>query len=92
MGNRDALPADAFYAQFHHSDEPHHHSSDHPTREWWGVHDDVPEAVHGAPVSYARGGTVKGDDEHHGKHPALSIPGIHIVTADAGEPTFTGER
>ncbi len=27
-----------------------------------------------------------------GLHPAHGIPGIHIVTADAGEPIFTGEK
>jgi hypothetical protein len=87
MKDKTALPAEAFYAQFHHSDAPHHHSINHPTREWWELHDDVPEAVHGKPVSYARGGTV--EDEKPKRHPALGIPGIHIVGHD---PTFTGER
>lgn len=27
-----------------------------------------------------------------GSHPVHKIPGIHIVTADAGEPIFTGEK
>jgi hypothetical protein len=27
-----------------------------------------------------------------GSHPVHKIPGIHIVTSEAGEPTFTGER
>ena len=30
-----------------------------------------------------------GDVEGH-IHPAHGIPGVHIVTADAGEPVFTG--
>ena len=32
------------------------------------------------------------DAEEFGWHPAHKIPGIHIVTAETGEPTFTGER
>ena len=33
-----------------------------------------------------------GPVEHQERHPALSIPGIHIVTADAGEPIFDYEE
>ena len=39
-------------------------------------------------VAKAGGGSVNGAS----RHPALSIPGIHIVTADAGEPIFDYEE
>jgi hypothetical protein len=90
MSKRDALPVDAFYAQFHHADEPHHHSKDHPTKEWHELYDDVPEAAQGKPVSYARGGAVE-KHEKAKRHPALDIPGVHVVTAKAGEPKFDAE-
>lgn len=35
---------------------------------------------------FARGGRA------FGLHPVHKIPGVHIVTADAGEPIFTGEK
>lgn len=35
---------------------------------------------------YAKGGSVP-----HIPHPATRIPGVHIITADAGEPIFHGE-
>jgi hypothetical protein len=50
---------------------------------------------------YAEGGEVEGggtrEPEAHGGrafglHPVHKIPGVHVVTADAGEPVFTGER
>lgn len=90
MSKDQKLPEGAFYAQFHNSEQPHHHSVNHETKEWWEVHDDVPETITGKPVSYARGGTVKKDSQQ--KHPLHGIPGVHIITADAGEPIFTGER
>ena len=89
MGKDQKLPVDAFYAQFHHSDDPHHHSTVHKTHEWWEMYDGVPEERGGKPVSYRRGGSVK---KSFGSHPAHKIPGIHIVTSEAGEPIFTGER
>jgi hypothetical protein len=53
------------------------------------MYDGVPEERGGKPVSYRRGGSVK---KSFGSHPAHKIPGIHIVTSEAGEPIFTGER
>ena len=44
------------------------------------------QAHHGS--DFASGGAAKSKK----KHPALSIPGVHIVTAEAGEPVFTGEK
>ena len=37
----------------------------------------------------SRGGRT---NRNFGSHPVHKIPGIHIVTSEAGEPTFTGER
>jgi hypothetical protein len=42
--------------------------------------------------SRAGGGAASGPAEEPKRHPALSIPGIHIVTADAGEPIFDYEE
>jgi hypothetical protein len=39
---------------------------------------------------FARGGSAKGREFGH--HPVHGIPGVHIVTAEAGEPVFTGEK
>ena len=39
---------------------------------------------------FARGGPAKGHEFGH--HPVHGIPGVHIVTAEAGEPVFTGEK
>lgn len=47
------------------------------------------QAKHG--TEFARGGKAEGKKEF-GHHPVHGIPGIHIVTADAGEPVFTGEK
>ena len=46
----------------------------------------------GAESYFADGGAAKGGKSENKRHPAMSIPGIHIVTAEAGEPKFTGER
>lgn len=40
----------------------------------------------GTPEVMARGGRT------FGLHPVHKVPGIHIITADAGEPVFTGEK
>jgi hypothetical protein len=41
------------------------------------------------PPEMARGGRTL---RAFGSHPVHKVPGIHIVTSEAGEPTFTGER
>ena len=91
---RPKLPADAFYAQFHNVSDASH-SVNHPTKEWWEVYPDLPE-TDGKAVSYARGGDVKKPEAKSksgfGSHPAHKIPGVHIVTADAGDPIFTGDK
>jgi len=83
---RTRLPVDAFYEQFHNQDQPHFHSMNHPTKEWWQTHKDLPEHEMGPPVNYRRGGTV----EPH-VHPAYHIHGTHIREEIHGKPVFTGE-
>ena len=90
---RPMLNKEDFYAQFHGQENPHHHSIDHPTTEWW-EHPNADQDMVGPPVSYARGGKVgyaKGGSVPHTPHPATRIPGVHIITAGAGEPIFHGE-
>lgn len=73
--------------QFHNYEHyPEHH--DQTRAQWWEL----------PPVEgYAAGGSVvaqmrKRPKTGFGTHPAHKIPGVHIVTAEAGEPVFTGER
>lgn len=55
------------------------------------------ESVLRGQKAFSAGGEV-GDDDYarggraFGLHPVHKIPGVHIVTADAGEPIFTGEK
>lgn len=50
----------------------------------------------GGRVAYKKGGKVEGAIWHErhiqAAHSAHGIPGIHIVTAEAGEPVFSGRR
>lgn len=74
------------------------HNEDYSRQMWW----DMPKGE--KPQGYASGGSVisqlrkrgkvaeKGKSAGFGSHPAHKIPGIHIVTAETGEPVFTGER
>lgn len=74
------------------------HNEDYSRQMWW----DMPESEKSQ--GYASGGSVisqlrkrsksgeKGKSAEFGSHPAHKIPGIHIVTAETGEPVFTGER
>jgi len=88
--SRPKLEKDDFYSQFH--NEKHHDQSDfHSRPEWYELYDDVPE-------KFARGGSaiemLRGNKHHKttASHPALNIPGVHIRTAEAGEPIFHGEK
>lgn len=85
-----SLPGDAHIQQFHNYDHyPEHHDA---TRTmWWDM-----EPAEEAP-RYASGGSViasmrKRGRKSFGSHPLHGIPGVHIITADAGEPVFTGEK
>ena len=46
----------------------------------------------GPPASVKKAGKAEGGEIEGQRHPALSIPGIHIVTAEAGEPIFDYEE
>ena len=84
--HRPRLKAEHFYAQFHNQDADRNHSVNHPTKEWWDLYDDVPESKE--KMSFARGGSV---DKKAKRHPALSIPCVHIREEEYGIPTFTGK-
>ena len=92
MAKSTKLPAHYFYSQFHNAD--HHSGEDHVRKEWYELYEGVPEEHQGKPVSYARGGKVaeKRERAEFGSHPAHKIPGIHIVTAETGEPIFHGDE
>ena len=72
------------------------HNEDYTRQMWW----EMPEgesaqkfASGGSVISQLRKRKSNGKSEGgFGSHPAHKIPGIHIVTAETGEPTFTGER
>lgn len=101
--NRPKLKAHHFYAQFPNEDKPHHHSSDHQTKEWWDMYEDVPHSKE--QISFARGGDVMhtrkvpkphtpvvGERPHKSRHPAMMIPGIHVIEGIHGIPYFTGKK
>lgn len=76
--------------------EDYLHNEDYTRQMWW----EMPEgesaqkfASGGSVISQLRKrGSAGKDNGGFGSHPAHKIPGIHIVTAETGEPTFTGER
>ena len=62
-------------------------------------------AKHKKEITKARGGDVMhtrkvpkphtpvvGEKEHKSRHPAMMIPGIHVIGAIHGIPTFTGKK
>lgn len=88
---RHSLTGEHHIQQFHNYEHyPEHHDA---TRtQWWEMGEGEEQ-----PRAYASGGSViasmrKGKKKGFGSHPLHGIPGIHIITADAGEPVFTGEK
>lgn len=85
---KHSLSGEDHIQQFHNYDHyPEHHDA---TRTMWWEMEPQGEA-------YASGGSVISNmrqkpSRSFGSHPAHKIPGVHIVTADAGEPIFTGEK
>jgi hypothetical protein len=84
-----SLSGDEHIQQFHNYDHyPEHHDA---TRTmWWEMGLEEPRG-------YASGGSVIAQMrakklQKLGKHPLHGVPGVHIITADAGEPVFTGEK
>ena len=75
------LNKDDFYAQFPHNEEHVMAAEGYERPDWHTLMAGVPEQHTRQPVHFKRGGTV---------HKPHRIPGVHIVTAEAGEPTFTG--
>lgn len=76
--------------QFHNADQ-FLGKDDYSRPNWW----EIPETP--KPEGYAKGGSVisrlrKRGSEPMPIHPAMNIPGVHIRTAEAGEPFFHGDK
>jgi hypothetical protein len=82
-----SMPGEDHIQQFHNAHQ--YMGDDHARPMWW----ELPDS--GQPQSFAKGGSVitrlRGNKAMP-LHPALSIPGVHIRTAEAGEPIFHGEK
>lgn len=66
-------------------------SDEHSRPNWW----EIPETP--KPDGYASGGSVisqlrKRPGQMMRVHPAMKIPGVHIRTAESGEPIFHGDE
>jgi hypothetical protein len=83
MSRNDKLPGEYHIQQFPNA---HMYLHDEHTRPmWW----EVPTSE----KKYASGGSVISRmRKKPARHPALDIPGVHIRTAEAGEPIFHGEK
>lgn len=76
--------------------EDYLHNEDYTRQMWW----EMPEgesaqkfASGGSVISQLRKrGSAGKDNGGFGSHPAHKIPGIHIVTAQTGEPIFHGDK
>jgi hypothetical protein len=82
-----SMPGEDHIQQFHNAH--HHMGEDHARPMWW----DMPESAQAQ--GFAKGGSVIArmrGNKTMPLHPALNIPGVHIRTAEAGEPTFYGEK
>jgi hypothetical protein len=82
-----SMPGEDHIQQFHNAH--HHMGEDHARTMWW----EMPEGEE--PQAFAGGGSVISrlrGDKAMAIHPALNIPGVHIRTAEAGEPVFHGEK
>ena len=86
---KHTLSGEHHIQQFHNYEHyPEHHDA---TRTmWWemGPSEERGYASGGSVVAQMRGRQSK----KFGKHPLHGIPGVHIISADAGEPVFTGEK
>ena len=54
----------------------------------------IAKAVKPSPAlqAFKKGGKAKPQARKGKPHPALNIPGVHIRTAEAGEPIFSGGK
>ena len=92
MSDKYDMPGEEHIQQFHNA---HHHlgNEEGSRTMWW----EMPEQD--KPEGFASGGSVisklrnRGSkpDEMMQLHPAMRIPGVHIRTAEAGEPIFRGD-
>jgi hypothetical protein len=86
-----SLKGEHHIQQFHNNEHfPEHHDASRTM--WWEMGPSEKQQ------GYASGGSViasmrkRGKKAGFGSHPLHGLPGIHIVTAEAGEPVFTGEK
>ena len=85
------LPGYAHIQQFH--NQHHHPETEYDRTPWWEMEDAPREAR-------ASGGSVVSQLRHRGGnpnglmrlHPAMNIPGVHIRSAEAGDPIFRGDK
>lgn len=82
-----SMPGEDHIQQFHNAH--HHMGEDHARPMWW----EQPQTDQ--TQGFAKGGSVISrlrGNKAMPMHPALNIPGVHIRTAEAGEPFFHGEK
>jgi hypothetical protein len=83
-----SMPGEDHIQQFPHARE-YLDNEDHARPMWW----ELPSVGH--EQHFAEGGSVISRlraKKATARHPALNIPGVHIRTAEAGEPIFHGEK
>ena len=90
MTKKYSMSGEHHLQQFHNAED--YLNNEGGTRTmWW----DMPETE--KPEGYASGGSVisqlrKRPSQMMRIHPAMNIPGVHIRTAEAGMPKFTGDE
>lgn len=80
---RPALSGDIYHQQFHNLE--HHDLGEHTRPMWYEL-----EEQNQPQQEFARGGAPHVAAPRP-SHPLHGISGVHIITADAGEPIFHGE-
>jgi hypothetical protein len=92
MSDKYSMGGEDHLQQFHNAED--YLNNEGETRQmWW----DMGEAEE--PKGYASGGSVisrlrkrRQENDIEPIHPAMRIPGVHIRTAEAGEPFFSGDK
>lgn len=95
MKKSDSLPGSFHLQQFPHAEDYMGEDRDR-NPQWW----ELPEVSHEHAEHYARGGSVISQLRKRGAapgnlmrlHPAMKIPGVHIITSEAGDPFFHGDE
>jgi hypothetical protein len=95
---RVSLEDENYLQQFHNLDHYDLHGDEEGLPMSWELPPVKHRATGGSVISQLRNRSHQHEPLWHDKfrahvapHPARSIPGVHIVTAEAGEPVFTGE-